>query len=265
MSLHTKKLFLLDMDGTIYLGDRLFDFSLAFFECIKQRGAHYMFLTNNSSKSADLYLAKLKKMNIPAGADDLITSTHATAKYLLKEYQNQPVFVSGTVAFSQELASLGVNVVDDMESPIALVMGYDTELTFQKLENMCILLNRGVGYVASNPDWTCPTEYGYVPDCGSVAQMLKNATGREPVFIGKPAADMVEMALDRTGVSKEEVIIIGDRLYTDVACGITSGIDSALVLSGESTEDDLKVSPHKPNYVFRDLGELLEIYTNRIG
>ena len=254
-----KKLFLLDMDGTVYLGNRLFEFSLPFFDCLTKMGARYMFLTNNSSKSADLYLQKLSGMKIPLEADDLITSTHATALYLKSRYGGKPIYASGTAAFCQELAGLGVNLTDSLETPVALVMGFDTELTFQKLENMCILLGKGVDYVASNPDWTCPTEYGYVPDCGSVAQMLKNATGREPVFIGKPMPDMVNMALERAGVSKEETIIIGDRLYTDVACGLAAGIDAALVLSGESTEEDLKTSPHKPSYVFRDLGELLKV------
>ena len=257
--MNQKKLFLLDMDGTIYLGNRLFDFTLAFFECVKKMGARYMFLTNNSSKSADLYLKKLAGMGIPADSNDLITSTHATALYLKKRYGNQPIYGSGTAAFLEELAALGVNITSSMDGPAALVMGYDTELTFQKLENMCILLGKGVDYVATNPDWTCPTEYGYVPDCGSVALMLKNATGREPVFIGKPMPDMVNMALERAAVSKEETLIIGDRLYTDVACGINAGIDAALVLSGESTMKNLEESVQKPDYVFRDLGELLDI------
>ena len=259
--MNPKKLYLLDMDGTIYLGNRLFDFTLPFFDCVKKMGSRFMFLTNNSSKSADLYLKKLAGMGIPATADDLITSTHATGLYLKEHYGNKPIYGSGTAAFLKELANLGINITDSLESPVALVMGYDTELTFQKLENMCILLGKGVDYVASNPDWTCPTEYGYVPDCGSVAQMLKNATGREPIFIGKPMPNMVNMALERTGVSKEEALIIGDRLYTDVACGINAGIEAALVLSGESTEEDIKESIHKPNYVFRDLGELLELLT----
>ena len=253
-----KKLFLLDMDGTIYLGNRLFDFSLAFFEQVRKNGASYMFLTNNSSKSSELYLNKLTGMGIPATANELITSTHAAAKYLLKNFGQKLVYASGTAAFVQELKSLGVNVSDSLDAEV-LVMGFDTELNFQKLENMCILLGKGVDYVATNPDWTCPTEYGYVPDCGSVAWMLNKACGREPIFIGKPMPDMVEMALERANVSKEDAIIIGDRLYTDVACGIAAGIDAALVLSGESTEEDLKTSEHKPNYVFKDLSELLEL------
>ena len=259
MDIKQKKLFLLDMDGTIYLGSRLFEFTLPFFDCLRRTGARYMFLTNNSSKSSALYLQKLEAMGIDVRAEDLISSTHATARYLLRKYGNKPVYASGTVAFCKELADLGVNVTDSFETPAALVMGFDTELSFQKLENMCILLGKNIDYIASNPDWTCPTEYGYVPDCGSVAQMLKHATGREPVFIGKPMADMVDMALERTGLRKEEAMIIGDRLYTDVACGLAAGIDAALVLSGESTEEDLITSPYKPTYVFRDLKELHEI------
>ena len=254
-----KKLFLLDMDGTIYLGNRLFDFTLPFFECIAKRNAKHIFLTNNSSKSSGLYLKKLRSMNIPASPDNLITSTHATVRYLIEHYGSKPVYASGTAAFLRELADLGVNVTNDMDTPAALVMGYDTELTFQKLENMCILLNKDIGYVATNPDWTCPTEYGYVPDCGSIAQALKNATGKEPVFIGKPMPAMIDMALKQSGVSKDETLIIGDRLYTDVACGLNAGIDAALVLSAESTEEDLKISVHKPDYVFKDLGDLVDI------
>jgi len=262
-----KKLFLLDMDGTIYLGNRLFDFTLPFFDHLSKIGARYMFLTNNSSKSAELYLKKLKGMDIQVKSEDLITSTHATARYLKDQYGDMPIYASGTTAFRQELSALGINITESVDSPVptALVMGFDTELTFQKLENMCILLGKGVDYIATNPDWTCPTEYGYVPDCGSVAQMLKNATGREPVFIGKPMADMVDMALERSGVPKEEALIIGDRLYTDVACGIAAGIDAALVLSGESTQTDLKSSAHQPNYIFKDLSELLKILKSLEG
>jgi HAD superfamily hydrolase (TIGR01450 family) len=199
-------------------------------------------------------------MGIPASSDNLVTSTHATAKYIQAKYGSKPIYASGTVAFVEELRTLGINIVSDINVPVAaLVMGFDTELTFNKLEKMCILLGRDVDYIATNPDLTCPTEFGYVPDCGSVALMLKNATGREPMFIGKPMPTMVEMALEQTGVSREDTIIIGDRLYTDIACGINAGVDTALVLSGESRAVDVEGSPFKPDYVFRDLGEMLDL------
>jgi HAD superfamily hydrolase (TIGR01457 family) len=266
MGLNKKKLFLLDMDGTIYLGDRLFVFFLSFFDYVIKAGAKYIFITNNSSKSAEQYLNKLIKMNVPATMDNIITSTHATIRYLKNLYDDKPIYASGTHAFIKELKESGLNITDNIENDVTvLVMGFDTELTFQKLENMSILLGRDIDFVATNPDLVCPTEYGYVPDCGSVAQMLKNATGREPIYIGKPMATMVEMALEITGVSKDEAIIIGDRLYTDILCGINSGVDSALVFSGESTEEDLNTSPYKPSYVFRDLEELLEVLEKNEG
>ena len=207
-------------------------------------------------------------MKIPATSDELITSTHATAIYLKNQYGNQPVYASGTSAFIQELTAFGLNIISspdtcvsdlNINKPIAaLVMGFDTELTFKKLENLCILLGKGIDYIATNLDWTFPTEYGYVPDCGSVAQMLKNATGREPVLIGKPKTTQPDIILKQTGCTKDEALIIGDRLYTDIACGINAGIDTALVLSGESTREDVETGSIKPTYIFEDLGELLK-------
>ena len=135
--------------------------------------------------------------------------------------------------------------------------GFDTELTFQKLEDACILLNKGVRFVATNPDWVCPTDYGYVPDCGSVCQMLFHATGRTPEVIGKPQPDMAILAMRRAGVKPEETILIGDRIYTDIACGVAAGIDTILVLSGESTIETLQQSEIKPTYVMHDIRQVL--------
>ena len=142
-----------------------------------------------------------------------------------------------------------------------LCMGFDTELTFQKLEDACILLNRGVEYVATNPDWVCPTWYGSVPDCGSVAEMLYRATGRRPRFIGKPEPDMVELAVKETDFTKEQTILLGDRLYTDIKSGVRAGVDTVLVLSGEATLKDLAASDVKPTYVMKDIREFLNNLT----
>ena len=142
-----------------------------------------------------------------------------------------------------------------------LCMGFDTELTFQKLEDACILLNRGVEYVATNPDWVCPTWYGSVPDCGSVAEMLYRATGRRPRFIGKPEPDMVELAIKETNFTKVQTILLGDRLYTDIKSGVRAGVDTVLVLSGEATLKDLAASDVKPTYVMKDIREFLNNLT----
>jgi HAD superfamily hydrolase (TIGR01457 family) len=259
VGLREKRLFLLDMDGTLYLGNRLFEKTPDFLAYVRDAGGKYLFLTNNSSKDAAEYVEKLKGMGIDAKREDFLTSVDAAARYLRRVYGGGRLYALGTAAFRRALSEAGLNVTDAVEDGVVcLVMGFDTELTFRKLEDACILLGRtGVGYVATNPDLVCPTEYGYVPDCGSVALMLKNATGREPVVIGKPQPAMPELALQRTGFPKEQTIIVGDRLYTDIACGKAAGIDSALVLSGETSREQLADSPHKPDYIFEDIAEML--------
>jgi HAD superfamily hydrolase (TIGR01450 family) len=240
MTLKEKRLFLLDMDGTIYLGDRLFDHTLKFLEDIILAGAKYVFFTNNSSKSTAEYVKKLGKMGVVANESQIISSTKVTAKYLMDKYGEQLIYAMGTLAFKEELAAYGLNIADGIKPGIvALVMGFDTELTFNKLHDACILLENGVDYIATNCDLVCPTEFGAVPDCGSIAQILENATGRKPIFMGKPAADMVHMVLEQEGCAPNEAILIGDRLYTDIACGIAAGIDTALVLSGEAKHGEI--------------------------
>ena len=132
-------------------------------------------------------------------------------------------------------------------------MGFDRELTFQKLEDACILLGRDVAYIATNPDWVCPTQYGFAPDCGSVSEMLFRATKRRPKFIGKPQPEMVHLALAKSGFKREDAVIFGDRLYTDIACGINAGISTVFVLSGEGTMQDVEESPQKPDYIFENI------------
>ena len=247
------KLYLLDMDGTIYLDNDLFDGTIDFLNYVKSIGGRYMFVTNNSSKSVDKYIEKLASMNISATADDFLTSTNATISYLnTKSYKK--IYAFGTQSFKQQLSDAALPVTDKREDGIdCLCMGFDTELTFSKLEDACILLNQGVDYIATNPDWVCPTWYGSVPDCGSVSQMLCNATGRMPKFIGKPQPDMVNMAMEQTGYSAEETAIIGDRLYTDIACGVNAGVNTIFVLSGEGTMEDVEKGETKPKYIYDNI------------
>lgn len=253
-----KKLFLLDMDGTLYIDQRLFDGAAEFLEAIKRRGGRYLFLTNNSSRSVGAYQEKMSRLGILCSEEDFLTSSQATGIYLKQHHAGQKLYVFGTESLKQELRGQGFAVTGRYGEDVdCLVMGFDTELCFQKLEDACRLLNRGVPYIATNPDYVCPTWYGSVPDCGSVAGMLKNATGRVPLFIGKPKPGMALLAMRKTGYSPEETVIIGDRLYTDIACGINAGIDAALVLSGEATLEDLAASEVKPTMIFRDVQEIL--------
>lgn len=250
------------MDGTLYLDNDLFDGTIDFLEYVKSVGGRYMFLTNNSSKSVDKYVEKLASLGISSTPDDFLTSTNATV-FQLSQKNFRKIYAFGTASFKQQLRDGGLNITDVLEDDIdCLCMGFDTELTFQKLEEACILLNRGIEYVATNPDWVCPTWYGSVPDCGSVSQMLFNATGRMPRFIGKPQPDMAYMAMEKTGYSREETALIGDRLYTDIACGINAGVNSIFVLSGEGTMDDVEKSSAKPDYIFNNIRHVLNTLTN---
>ena len=253
------KLFLFDLDGTLYLGNRLYSFTIPMLVRIKETGRRYMFMTNNSSKSVADYITKLAKLGISATREDFITSSQATAYYLKKYHPGKTLYVCGTKSLIAELEAEGFQTTTDLEKVECVVMGFDTELTFQKLEDVSKLLltRENLPYIATNPDLVCPTEFGSVPDCGSVCQMIYNATGRRPVVIGKPSALMPELAMEQTGYKKEETAVVGDRIYTDVKSGLNAGITGILVLSGETTPEILAASEDKPHLVLQDCSEIL--------
>ncbi|MBR4109058.1 MAG: HAD-IIA family hydrolase [Oscillospiraceae bacterium] len=253
------KLFLFDLDGTLYLGNRLYSFTIPMLVRIKETGRRYMFMTNNSSKSVADYITKLAKLGISATREDFITSSQATAYYLKKYHPGKTLYVCGTKSLIAELEAEGFLTTTDLEKVECVVMGFDTELTFQKLEDVSKLLltRENLPYIATNPDLVCPTEFGSVPDCGSVCQMIYNATGRRPVVIGKPSALMPELAMEQTGYKKEETAVVGDRIYTDVKSGLNAGITGILVLSGETTPEILAASEDKPHLVLQDCSEIL--------
>ncbi len=252
-----KRLFLLDMDGTIYLSDRLFPGTKPFLEAVERTGGRCMYLTNNSSRSVDDYVARLRGMGLECARENFVTSVDALVFYLRSRPAYRLCYALGTRSFREQLSSAGVAVTDTLSDQVdCLLAGFDTELTFQKLEDACILLQRGVDFVAANPDWVCPTWYGAVPDCGSLCEMLFRATGRRPRFVGKPRPEMVYLAMERAGVTKEETAVVGDRLYTDVAAGVNAGVDTVFVLSGEGTLADLEGSEVKPTWVLEDVGAL---------
>lgn len=257
--LRNVKLFLFDMDGTLYLGDRLYDFTNELLSEIKKNGGRYMFMTNNSSKSVSAYIEKLDKLGIKAVKDDFITSSQATAYYLKKNHPNATLYVCGTQSLKDELIGEGFKITENVDETECIVMGFDTELTFKKLHDVSFMLcTRELPYIATNPDYVCPTEFGSVPDCGSVCDMIYNATGKRPIVIGKPEALMPQLAMEHTGYSKEETAVIGDRIYTDVKSGLNAGTVAVLVMSGETTKEILNASPDKPDIVLGDAGEIIE-------
>ncbi len=255
----TRKLFLFDMDGTLYIGNRLFDFTKKLLSSIKESGGRYIFMTNNSSKSVEDYIKKLAVMGVEAQYDDFLTSSQATAYYLKKHHAGKRLYVCGTNSLKNELRKEGFEITDDINRTQCIVMGFDTELTFKKLEDMSkMLCTRDLPYIATNPDYVCPTEFGSVPDCGSVSDMLYNVSGKRPVFIGKPSPLMPQLAMEKWNCTPEQTMVIGDRIYTDIKSGLNAGALTALVLSGETTREILEASEDKPHYVWEDCSVLIE-------
>ena len=240
-----KKLFLLDMDGTVYHGDVPIPGATDFIKSLCRTGADYIFMTNNSSKSADAYLEKLHRLGFPAEKKNILTSGQAAAVFLCKKKEHAAVYVMGTASLRRELASYGLDV------------GYDTELTYKKMEDACELICRGVPFFATNPDVVCPAPNGrYLPDCATMCYCLEKATGKTPFYIGKPRPEMPLAALSVFGVDKKDAVVVGDRLYTDIKCGVNAGIDTVLVLSGESTVADIEKFGVMPTAVAESVREM---------
>lgn len=197
-----KKLFLLDIDGTICVGNRLIPGADRFLNGLSEYGGDYVFITNNTTMSVADYRKKFAKLGIPTTSANFLTASVATAHYLKQKYGSRPVYVLGTDSLIRELESFGVCTTHDPEKEgIACVLAsYDNELTYQKLTDICRLLTERpeLDYAATNPDYACPIEFGYVPDCGSICEMIGHAVHRMPTYIGKPGTRMVEMALDMT-------------------------------------------------------------------
>lgn len=249
--------FLLDMDGTFYLGDRLLDGALRFVEVLRSQGKDFLFLTNNSSKHARQYAEKIARLGLAVPDSKVLTSGEATARYLLTIHPGARLFVVGTPALEEEFLAHGFAL--DADEPEIAVLGFDTALTYRRLWKLCDFVRAGLPYLATHPDLNCPTETGYMPDIGAMIAFVRAATGREPDgVIGKPNRMIVEAAAHKVNLPLHSLGMIGDRLYTDIALGQTSGITTVLVLSGETRASDLAGSPFKPGYVFDHLGAVAD-------
>lgn len=245
---------LLDMDGTLYLGDRPIDGAADLIHFLDKSRLSYLFVTNNCSVDANHYAEKLGRMGIDTTADHVLTSGEATARYLSSETEFRRLYVVGTAPLENELSEAGFELTD--ANPDVVVIGFDTTLTYAKLESACQLLSAGIPYVATNPDRVCPTETGYIPDCGSIVALLEEATGRRPFFVGKPNPEMARMGMQKIGAEPEATAMIGDRLYTDMQMAYDTGLASILVLSGETAREDLEGVERRPDHVFESVREL---------
>ena len=250
--------FLLDMDGTFYLGDQLIEGSLDFLAALGRTGRTARFLTNNSSKSASVYKKKLERMGVPEEYRDVMSSGHATAHYCLKHFPGKKCYLLGNPMLREEMISLGLELTEDDADYV--IVAFDTTLDYAKMCKVCDYIRYGKPYIATHPDFNCPTETGFIPDMGAIMAFIEASTGRRPdLIVGKPHTGIVEAVLRRTGLKTGELAMVGDRLYTDIETGLRSGMLSILVMSGETTEEMLAHSTTIPDLKFGKLSDMIDL------
>ncbi len=249
--------FLLDMDGTFYLGEQLIDGSLDFLEALRRTGRDAWFLTNNSSKSAAAYVEKLTRMDVPEPfRSQVMTSGHAAAHYLLERFPNGRGYLLGNDVLREELIHMGLAFTE--ADPDYVLVAFDTTLDYAKMCKVCDFIRGGKPYIATHPDFNCPTETGFIPDMGAIMAFIEASTGRRAdVILGKPHGGIVREAQMRTGYPLEAMAMVGDRLYTDVATGVNHGMTGILVLSGEATMADAAASEVQPHLIFDRLADMI--------
>ncbi len=263
--LHEKKLFLFDIDGTIAVGNTLYEGSRELLAYIERIGGRAYYITNNSTKSGRDYVEKFETcFHLKTDEEQFITSGFMTIRFLKKHFTGQKIFVMGTASFIRELRNNGLTVTQDAEPGIACVVAaYDSELTYDKLTAVCQALSSSEApFYATNPDLCCPVDFGFVPDCGAMCKMIEYATGKTPVYLGKPSEEVVRYCLEVSGFSKEQTIVIGDRLYTDIACGIRAGVDTCVVFTGEASPGDLADTNFPPTYRYNAIKDFYEALIN---
>lgn len=250
--------FALDMDGTIYLGEKWIEGARDFLKKIEESGRNYVFLTNNSSKNPAVYVEKLHRMGWEIGEEKIITSGQATIYYLQQHYPGEKVFLLGNPLLCEEFEQAGI-VLDDV-APDVVVTAFDTSLNYGKMCKVCDLVRQGLPYLATHPDYNCPTETGFIPDAGAIHAFIHASAFRYPDrIIGKPNRDMVDYLVKRTGVAKAQTAMVGDRLYTDIAAGKNNGLTSILVLSGEATLQDVQASEIKPDLIYESVQDMIPL------
>ncbi|MFI3170497.1 MAG: HAD-IIA family hydrolase [Faecalibacterium sp.] len=250
--------FALDMDGTIYLEDTWIEGAVEFLHKVEATGRRYCFMTNNSSKNAQVYLDKLAKMGLTIRPEQLVTSGHATTAYLHQHFPDKKVFLLGNEMLRAEFIERGITVVD--EDPDLVVSAFDTTLTYKKIQDFCDYVRAGLPYIATHPDFNCPTKTGFMPDIGAIHALIEASTGRTPdKIVGKPNKDIIDYTLAQMGGKPENTAVVGDRLYTDVKSGVQNGLYGIFVLSGEAQLCDLPTSDVIPDLIFDSVKDMIPL------
>lgn len=252
--------YLFDIDGTILLGNTLIPGAKEKIEELRRDNKKIGFFTNNSSKNPKKYVEKFKEFGIEAKLDEIITAGIVLLSHIKKNYRDKKVYIVGTEEYKNLYRYAGIDVIDEIENfdnhdIEILIIALDTELDFKKLKTACKLLKKEIKYFAANEDLVYPIENKvYLPDCKAICKMIELCTGKKPIYFGKPNAVMLSYALDKLELDKEDVVIVGDRLYTDIACGNINDCDTILVLSGEATGKENTI--YKPNYILEDISKI---------
>ncbi len=255
-----KRLFIFDMDGTIYLGGRVFPFAVDYITRLRADGKRVLFFTNNASHSPEFYITKLTRLGFDPRPGELLTSADVTLAFLNNHRAGKSVYLVGTPELEGQFEAAGITpiptdtVLRGGHADI-VVTSFDTTLTYDKLNAACRLIRRGAEYICTHPDFSCPTEDGFIPDSGAIAAAVTASTGVTPRYFGKPYRETIEMISELSGVDQFDMCIFGDRLYTDIAMGKRNGITSVLVLTGESTKHDLDGSEIQPDITIDSLAD----------
>lgn len=252
------KCFALDMDGTVYLGEQWIDGAVEFLHRIEETGRRYVFVTNNSSKNAAVYVDKLHRMGLDVGEEKIVTSGQATIYYLQHNFPGAKVFLLGNPLLQEEFLVAGILLED--EHPDVVVTAFDTSLDYGKMCKVCDLVRAGIPYLATHPDYNCPTETGFIPDAGAIHAFIHASAFRYPDrVIGKPNGDIIEYLSVRVEAERGQMAMVGDRLYTDIAAGRNNGLTSILVLSGEASMEDVYRSDVVPHLIFESVKEMAKM------
>lgn len=255
-------LFVLDMDGTIYLGERVFPEALRFVKEAREHGKRVIFFTNNASRNPDLYVDRLNRMGFPTSRQDIVTSGDVTSAYLKQYHPQASVYLVGTQALEEAFRAEGIHLTNrpdgkPTEQADIVVSSFDTSLTYEKLEIACNLIRNGARFYSTHPDFVCPMEGGVLPDSGAICALLTACTGVTPKYFGKPEHETAAMIEQMFHIPPERTAIVGDRLYTDIALGKHNGLLSILVLTGESSREDIN-DDNCPDLVLDHIGQILD-------
>jgi HAD superfamily hydrolase (TIGR01450 family) len=252
---HDKKVVFLDLDGTIYMGDALIPGAKEFLDYLAASGISFYFLSNNSSRSKSDYVKKLSNLGISTDEEGIILSTDGVIEFLLHK-QIKDIYVVGTKSMREMFIKEGFKT--ESLSPSFIVLGFDTELTYEKLKTAALLMQDGVELIATHPDMVCPTPEGFIPDTGSMLALFEKATNKKPLKIfGKPNPEMVAHILKKHNATPQQAVMIGDRIYTDMELARRVSCDSILVLSGETQREDLAQIEKQPTLVVENVAHLI--------